>query len=127
MANFIYDKSKKTLEGHGQKWSVNSGIPGRYSPITNGVYTAPKGALMAGTPGQGVPYEPKYSKAPYSYTDKKNFSWFLWLGKDNLGIHPDGNVPGTKGCIGIVDADTKSLFEKLKQLNKVSPVTILVK
>lgn len=59
MANFVYDKTKKTLTGHGQTWKVRSGIPGSYSPISNGLYTAPKGSLMAGSPGHGVPSDPK--------------------------------------------------------------------
>jgi hypothetical protein len=126
MADFVYDKTKKTFVGHGQNWKVRSGIPGSYSPTPNGLYTAPKGSLMAGAPGYGVPHDPKYAKAPYSYRDKKGFSWFFWIGSGKLGIHPDGNVPGTKGCIGIVEDDTKSLFDKLKQLNS-GPVTIQVK
>jgi len=126
MADLVYDKAKGTLEGRGQKWHVASGIKHRFNPIVNGMYTAPAGALMSGNPGYGVPHDPKYNKAPYSYTDKKGFSWFFWLGKDNLGIHPDGNVPGTKGCIGITDADTKPLFDFLKKINIV-PVTVLVK
>lgn len=27
-------------------------------------------------------------------------------GRYGLGIHPDGNVPGTEGCIGLLDSDT---------------------
>ncbi len=127
MANFVYDKTKKTLVGHGQTWRVRSGIPGSYSPISNGLYTAPKGSLMAGTPGHGVPYDSKYAQLPYSFRDKKGFSWFLWLGSGNLGVHPDGNVPGTRGCVGIVDDDTTPLFNKLKQLNIGAAITILVK
>jgi hypothetical protein len=127
MADFVYDKSKNTLEGHGQTWTVRSGIPGSYSRIPNGLYTAPKGALMTGNPGYGVPNDPKYGQSPYSYRDKKGFSWFLWLGSGNLGIHPDGNVPGTKGCIGIVEDDSKPLFDKLKQLTTGTAITILVK
>ena len=127
MTDFTYDKSKETLEGHGQKWDVNSGIPGKYASIPNGVYIVPKGSLMAGQPGNGVPHDKKYSKAPYSYRDKNAFSWFLWLGKGDLGIHPDGNITGTKGCIGIVNDDTRPLFNKLKQLNSISKITVLVK
>ena len=126
MADYLYDKAKKTLVGHGQTWKVRSGIPGKYKPISNGLYTAPMGSLMTGVPGHGVPYKPKYAKSPYSYRDKKGFSWFLWLGIGNLGVHPDGNVPGTKGCVGIVDDDTKPLFNKFKQLNSGSSITIKV-
>lgn len=126
MADFVYDKTKKTLIGHGQTWKVRSGIPGSYNPIPNGLYIVPKGSLMAGVAGHGVPHDPKYEQAPYSYRDRKGFSWFLWLGSGALGVHPDGNVPGTRGCIGIVDDDTKPLFHKFKQLNS-APVTIQVK
>jgi hypothetical protein len=69
MADFVYDKTKKTFVGHGQNWKVRSGIPGSYSPTPNGLYTAPKGSLMAGAPGYGVPHDPKYAKAPYSDTN----------------------------------------------------------
>ena len=86
----------------------------------------PKNALMAGKPGLGVPHDNKYAKPPYSFSDKKGFSWFLWLGKDNLGVHPDGNVPGTEGCIGILGDDTSTLFNKLKMM-KNKNIVIQVK
>lgn len=126
MADFIYDKQKGNLKDHGESWNVRSGIPGKYSPTPNGTYTIPKDALMSGTAGQGVPHNSKYSKLPYSYKDAKGLSWFLWIGSGNLGIHPDGNVPGTKGCIGISDSDTKALFDKFKKLN-IKALTLQVK
>lgn len=30
-----------------------------------------------------------------------------------LGIHPDGNKPGTLGCIGITDSNTKSFHDAI--------------
>jgi len=126
MADFIYDKKKNTLTGHGESWSVRSGIPGKYSPTPAGLYTIPKGALMAGSTGHGVPHNAKYALPPYSYRDNKGFAWFLWIGVGNLGIHPDGNIPGTKGCIGITKSDTKALFNKFKSLN-TKAITLLVK
>lgn len=118
MPDFIYDKKSRKLTGHGETWEVRSGIPGEYTPTPNGLDTVPPGALMSGQAGLGVPHDPKYAKAPFAYRDKKGFSWFFWLGKGDLGIHPDGNVPGTKGCIGIVEADTRPLFNKLKSLSQ---------
>lgn len=113
-----YDKSTGTLTvvGSTKTWNATSGIPNKHKPIADGLYTVPKNALMAGKTGEGVPYDPKYNKSPYRFQDKKGFSWFLWLGKGELGIHPDGNVPGTLGCIGITDDDTKPLFNELKKL-----------
>ena len=116
MVDFVFDKSKHEFTGHGQTWPVRSGIPGQYKPTPNGIYTLPKNVLMAGMPGYGVPFNSKYSRPPYSFSDKRGFSWFLWLGKDNLGVHPDGNVPGTEGCIGILGDGTIKLFYLLKSL-----------
>jgi hypothetical protein len=126
MADFVYDKSNYTLTGHGRTWAVRSGIPGKHVSIPNGLYICPAGSLMAATPGKGVPHDPKYGKKPYAYRDSNGLSWFLWLGKGKLGIHPDGNVPGTKGCIGVVDGSTLALFNKLKSLNG-RKVTVHVK
>jgi len=46
VTTFVYNKTKNTLEGQGQTWRVRSGIPGSYNPISNGLFTAPKGSLM---------------------------------------------------------------------------------
>jgi hypothetical protein len=35
--------------------------------------------------------------------------------RKRLGIHPDGNIPGTEGCIGITELDTRNLYLKLKR------------
>lgn len=93
----------------------------------SGLYTVPKNSLMAAKAGFGVPYDPKYAMPPYAFRDKRGFSWFFWLGSGNLGIHPDGNIPGTEGCIGIIKDNTKPLFDKIKLLNSSTPITILVK
>jgi hypothetical protein len=34
--------------------------------------------------------------------------------RTGLGIHPDGNVPCTAGCIGATDSDTRSMREALR-------------
>jgi hypothetical protein len=33
-----------------------------------------------------------------------------------LRIHPDGNVPGTLGCIGITDPDVAGCYQALQRL-----------
>lgn len=46
------------------------------------------------------------------YRDKLGNAWFARLVptfetfRAGFGVHPDGNVPGTEGCIGIVAANT---------------------
>ena len=55
-----------------------------------------------------------------SYRDKTGFAWWCRLTpcfkteRTGLGIHPDGNVPGTRGCIGITLDDTRPVFEALR-------------
>jgi hypothetical protein len=126
MSDIVYDKAKKILIVGKDEWQAVSGIEKKYKPIAEGQYTAPKGALMAGQKGLGVPTHNQYNQQPFSYRDGKGLSWFLWLGKGNLGIHPDGNVPGTKGCIGVTAEDTRPLFNKLKQMN-IRPLTVIVR
>lgn len=38
------------------------------------------------------------------------------IGRRGLGIHPDGNVPGTEGCIGIQGNDAKRFLDTWKGL-----------
>jgi len=116
MADLTFNKKAGALSGFHKTWKARSGIQGKYEPLTSKSYKVPKGALMTGTQRvEGVGFHKKYARS--SYKDKKGFGWFLWLGTGNLGIHPDGNVPGTKGCIGVVADDTRDLFDKLKLKN----------
>src|SRR5262249_8605518 len=65
------------------------------------------------------------------YTDACGFPWFLHIirsdsgiaptsdakqKRSQFGIHPDGGNPGTKGCIGLLAADTKPIYRVLKEL-----------
>ena len=116
MTNIIYSKTEKKLKWRGKTWQVRSGT-GKIKGIPNGTYIIPRHALMVGTEKiSGVPFNSKYAAAPYK--DGKGFGWFLWIGTGNYGIHPDGGVTGTLGCIGIVDSDTRELFNLLKDTYK---------
>ena len=85
---------------------------------------------ISGPHGKGLLPEGKYRigqavaldstiLANLPYRDPTGLAWWcplepLFLTKrTHLGIHPDGNVPGTKGCIGITSPDTRALFERL--------------
>lgn len=55
-----------------------------------------------------------------TYCDTKNNCWFQLLDpqfdtdRTEIGIHPDGNVVGTKGCIGLdPNTDTKLWYNAL--------------
>lgn len=55
-----------------------------------------------------------------AFTDPKGLAWFARLiplfetERSGFGIHPDGNVPGTLGCVG-VRGDTGDLFDYLSE------------
>lgn len=55
------------------------------------------------------------------YTDEVGNAWWCPLrpqfttDRSGLGIHPDGNIPGTRGCIGIVGRDTTGVFALLRE------------
>lgn len=113
MPKLVFDKSTGKLTGFGKSWNAASGTS-TIKALANKTYTAPANALMTGTKKKvdGVPSNKKYDKD--SYTDDKGFSWFLWIGAGNLGLHPEGGAAGTLGCIGITDGDTRDLFDEIK-------------
>ena len=119
MADLTFNKKTGSLKGFGRTWKAVSGVPGKVPALPSGAYSVRPRSLMTGTVEvAGVGFNTKYA-AP-AYKDRRGFGWFLWLGKGNLGIHPDGNVPGTKGCIGVKKPDTTDLFEELKKRNNRS-------
>lgn len=125
MADLIFNKKAGTLTGFSKTWKARSGIQGKYEPLTSKTYQVPKGALMTGTEKvEDVGFNKIYAKP--AFKDPKGFGWFLWLGAGNLGIHPDGNVPGTEGCIGVVAASTRDLFDKLKSKNETGLTVAVV-
>jgi hypothetical protein len=92
---------------------------GRIYPAISGPYG--KGELPSGEYIIGRPVEIKSSLPKFdAYRDKSGLAWWCRLApcfktkRFGFGIHPDGNVPGTRGCIGIVLDDTRPVFQTLK-------------
>lgn len=68
---------------------------------------------MVGTEhAPGAIFHEKYDKG--SFRDGNGLGWFLWLGEGGLGIHPNGKATGTQGCIGVIEPDTRDLFDLLR-------------
>jgi hypothetical protein len=112
MADFTYSLANKKLciTSSGKCWNAVSGPHGA-------------GALPVGT------YRVERNKiTPYtasiaaSYRDSTGRGFFLPIKptfttpRDGFGIHPDGGVPGTLGCIGLTAADTESFFEAIRSM-----------
>lgn len=95
----------------GQSWKARSGPFGK-GHLENGVYTI--GRMVDVNP-------PEYRKG--AFKDAAGNAWFCPIspdfasGRKGLGIHPDGNVSGTEGCIGLTEINTSSAYSKLKRAN----------
>lgn len=113
-----------------QRNAVSGNASGRVS-------TKNKGALPPGM--YQVPQAPRVrSQAEQSgaFCDDKNQCWSQPLTaefstqRDLLLIHPDGNVKGTRGCIGLQESDTsqvKAALTKLAKQNKESTLNLWVR
>ncbi|MEM9894927.1 MAG: hypothetical protein AAF789_01040 [Bacteroidota bacterium] len=57
------------------------------------------------------------------YCDSLKNCWFQVITpqfsthRTDLGIHPDGNLQGTLGCIGILDTNTKPWYDAFKSVS----------
>jgi len=92
-------------------------------PVVSGPYgkgKAPKGRYKVDKP-KAI----EATEANKSFRDTEGLAWFAPItplfqtDRTSLGIHPDGGVPGTLGCIGVKGA-TKGLYEFLAQAPNVS-------
>ena len=77
--------------------------------LPSGTYEVPRSGLI-GKDGKDA------------YCDKSGNCWFQYIApqfstnRSQLGIHPDGNVRGTRGCIGLLDKDTSKWYEAFKSV-----------
>jgi hypothetical protein len=112
MPDLIYNKQTRMLSGFEKTWTARSGGES-YAALENKLYKVPPRSLMVGTEyAPGAIHHEKYNQA--CYKDENGLGWFLWLGEGGLGIHPNINLTGTQGCIGIVGACTRELFDLLR-------------
>lgn len=115
MADLVFSKSKGTLTAFGRTWGAVAGTT-QFQSLPPGFYSVWPGSLMTGTEQvEGVGFDSKYAFP--AYKDRTGFGWSLRLGQVNLGIHPNGSIPGIEGCIGITSINTRDLFEELRQRN----------
>lgn len=77
--------------------------------LPNGIYQVPRSGLMNKSGKKG-------------FCDLSGNCWFQYIDpqfptdRTELGIHPDGNVPGTRGCIGLLEPDTINWYKAFKSL-----------
>ena len=93
-----------TLALDGKVYNAISG-PWNRGVLPNGTYTVKKYNVVA-------------SATADSFKSPSGKGWFIPLKqpanikRSGFGIHPDGNVEGTAGCIGLVGAEADSFWEQ---------------
>jgi len=99
-------KIKDTGDELVDKWKALSGGWGK-GPLEEGDYTC-------------YPVKPLPNDKAHAAFSSEGSSWVMSLfplfktSRFDLAVHPDGNLPGTLGCIGILNR-TKDCFDKLKE------------
>ncbi|WP_369602709.1 hypothetical protein AAIA72_07110 [Hahella sp. SMD15-11] len=114
MADLVFDSSRRLLEwpALGKYWRAVSG-PYGLGPLPAGLYKVARQQITEYTSAIAEPFK-----------DRTGYGFFLPItplfdtdrGKTGgrLGIHPDGNKPGTLGCIGITEPDTSGFYNAIK-------------
>ena len=101
----LYDANIAAPEAAEHRWPARSGPFGK-GPAPPGLYRVGPAVMWA------------ESEEPY--TDQTGLCWWAPLApkfktkRGGLGIHPDGNVPGTAGCIGLTEPNTRDAYEFLR-------------
>ena len=119
MATMTFSKSTGTLTWSAfGSWNAVSG--GWGDPLPSGLYTVERRNVTGYTKSIGK-----------GFRDKTGKGFFVPLtpqfktARTGLGIHPDGNVPGTQGCIGIKN-DAYSFYEAIASTAPSAVITLKV-
>ncbi len=109
-----------------EKYNVVSGGHGN-GALPDGLYTIKIRHAVVGTKGKMKPglIDPK---------SKKGKGWFLPIEpkfktkRNELGIHPDGNLPGTEGCVGLQGDDSQKFWHRWDKRTSMSkrPTSLIV-
>ena len=106
VSDLVYDRRKGLLTWGATHFRAISGPHG-------------KGALPVGTYRIKTRYAVVGKALSNRYEDSVTLNrWFLPIEpqfltpRDSFGIHPDGNIPGTLGCIGLASVDAGSFWSR---------------
>jgi hypothetical protein len=104
VADLVYEDGLLKMPAYGLAWTAVSG-PWGNGPLPMGWYQCSNLRRRTNSPmvrdgvGFSVDLDPLFPTT-----------------RTLLRIHPDGNVPGTLGCVGINDPDVQGCYDALKQL-----------
>ena len=127
MPDLYFDRLQQKLSWpfNNQCWNAISG-PFGAGPLPPGLYDIGRREITDYTNKVDIPYRDKTGKGFFLPIYPK-FNTNRGKVGGRLGIHPDGNKPGTLGCIGITDANTKSFHDAIKMTPIKIKLTLLVR
>ena len=99
-------------------WAAVSG--GWGDPIPAGIYTVERRNVTEYTNSIGKGFKDETGKG-YFVPLTPHFSTV----RTGLGIHPDGNLPGTKGCIGI-KSNASTFYSAIASTSPSATITLQV-
>lgn len=122
MANMTYKHGSRTLSWAGiGRWDAVSGPRNR---LPNGIYKVSRREVTPYTNQIGTAFQGPNGKG-FFIPIYPQFSTNRGKTGGRLGIHPDGGVPGTAGCIGI-RSSAKSFHDALAKAASDATLTLEV-
>ena len=127
MANLIFDRSLGLLywSSTGESWNAVSGpfYPGQRPP---GLYTVGRREITDYTASIKPAFQDKTGRG-FFIPIYPRFSTSRGKIGGRLGIHPDGNLPGTEGCIGLTGDNTRSFYDAIGKTATDATITLEVR
>ena len=114
MADLIFDRFEKKLSWplKQKNWNAVSGQYG-VGVLPVGLYDISRREITEYTNKIDLPFQDKSGKGFFVPIYPK-FNTNRGKSGGRLGIHPDGNKPGTLGCIGITNSNSKSFHDEIR-------------
>lgn len=114
MADLIFNIAGETLSwpAKGLRWGAVSG-PHGLRALPPGLYDISRREVTPYTKTVDSPYRDKTGYGFFIPIYPK-FDTLRGTVDGRLGIHPDGNVYGTRGCIGIKNANTRNFHDAIR-------------
>jgi len=106
MADITYNKTSKTLTWGAIHYRAITGGYG-LGPLPSGSYKVRVRHVVA-SPALSSSYENSLTSNRWFIPIEPQFA----TSRDGFGIHPDGNIPGTKGCIGLPANEAGSFWTR---------------
>lgn len=127
MTDLVFDRKKNILKwlAKGKEWGARSG-PWGAGVLPAGVYDISRREITQYTTLAGKAFKDSTGKGFFLPIYPPIFKTSRGS-NGRLGIHPDGNKPGTEGCIGLTDTNTKSFYDAIANSPVAIKLSLLVK